>query len=295
MAHAVAGKPVHVQWMRWDEFQWENYKSARVHDMSGAINASGKMVAWKNEDWSFTSYGRPEYHEPAHGGEAGSLVVTQLAGYVGPSVEEGGPQASSGYNIPNEWGQHNFLGAPSQRQGALRIKSGSMRNPGSFFPTFVTESFVDELAALAGTDAIQFRLAHMTAGVATNVLQTAAQAAGWQTRPSPNPSSPGKNGIYTGRGVSQSGNVAEIFEVTVNAKTGRITIPRVTVATDRGLVINPTAVETQTEGGVVMGISETLYEGIRFDHTHILSRDWVTYPILRFRDAPGEINTIIIF
>lgn len=295
MAQAVPGTPVHVQWMRSDEFQWENYKGARVTDMSGAVNASGMMVAWKNEDWGFTQYGRPEYHEPVHGGEAGSLVVAQLAGYDGPSVEEGGgPQPGSGYIIPNQWGQHNFLGAPSQRKGALRIKSGSMRNPGGYETVYVIESFVDELAALAGMDAIQFRLAHMTPGQATNVLQTAALNAGWQTRPSPNPSGLGKNGLYTGRGVAQSGNVAEIFEVTVNPKTGKVTIPRVTVATDRGLVINPTAVETQAEGGVVMGISEALYEGIRFNNSNILSRDWVSYPILRFQNAPGEINISII-
>jgi CO/xanthine dehydrogenase Mo-binding subunit len=100
MAQAVNGTPVHVQWMRWDEFRWENYKSARIHDMTGALDSTGKVVAWKNEDWGFTQYGRPEYHEPSHGGEAGSLIAAQLAGYEGPSVEEGGgPQPESGYDI----------------------------------------------------------------------------------------------------------------------------------------------------------------------------------------------------
>jgi CO/xanthine dehydrogenase Mo-binding subunit len=133
----------------------------------------------------------------------------------------------------------------------------------------------------------------MSNATAINVLNTAAQSAGWDLRPSPNPDT-GKNGIYVGRGVTQGGNVAEVFEVVVNAKTGRVSFPKVTVATDRGLVINPLGVITQTEGGVIMGISETVYEGVTFDRSHILTRDWVTYPILRFKNAPGAINTIII-
>src|SRR5205823_6860322 len=125
----------------------------------------GKVVAWKSESWGFSGYGRPEYHEPTvaipaqgiaaaaglQGGEPGSLVAAQLAGWTGASVEEGsGGQGSAPYNVPNAWGYYNYLGAPSQRQGAIRIKNGSMRTVGGFDNTFAAESFIDELAALAG-------------------------------------------------------------------------------------------------------------------------------------------------
>jgi CO/xanthine dehydrogenase Mo-binding subunit len=293
MARAL-DKPVRVQWMRWDEHTWENYKSARVYDMSGAVDPNGKMVAWKTESWGFTNYGRPEYHEPAHGGEPGSLFVAQLAGWTGATVEEGGgPQSGPGYTIPNVWGKHNFLGAPSQRRGSLRIKSGSMRNPTGFFDSFAAESFVDELAALAGVDAIDFRLKHMTSPRAIAALQAAANAAKWEYRPSPNPNRP-KSGILTGRGVTIIGNVAEIFEVEVNTKTGKVFVPRVTVAIDAGLIINPNALTSQVEGAVTFGLSNGLYEQVRFDRSKVTSRDWVTYPIMRYKDSPPEINTVLI-
>jgi CO/xanthine dehydrogenase Mo-binding subunit len=293
LARAV-DKPVRVQWRRWDEHTWENYKSARVYDMSGAVDANGKMVAWKSESWGFTNYGRPEYHEPAHGGEPGSLFTAQLAGWTGATVEEGGgSQGSPSYTIPNLWGKHNFLGAPSQRKGSLRIKSGSMRNPSAFFDAFASESFVDELAALAGTDPIDFRLKHMTSPRAIAALRAAADAANWEYRPSPNPNR-GKGPILRGRGVTVGGNVAEIFEVEVNTKTGKVFVPRVVVAMDPGLVINPNALTSQVEGAVTFGISNGLHEQVRFDRTKVTSRDWVTYPIMRYKDSPLEIETVLI-
>jgi len=288
------GRPVRVQWMRSDEHTWENYKSARIYDMAGAVDPNGRMVAWKSESFGFTNYGRPEYHEPAHGGEPGSLFTTQLAGWKGATVEEGGgPQAAPAYTIGNVWGKHNFLGAPSQRTGSLRIKSGSMRNPTGFYDAFANESFVDELAALAGVDAIQFRLSHMTNARAINALQTAAQASGWQTRPSPNPNAR-KGDVVSGRGVTIIGNVAEVFEVEVNTKTGKVFVPRVTVAMDPGLVINPNALTSQVEGAITFGLSNGLYEQVRFDRTKVTSSDWVKYPIMRYRDSPPVINTVLI-
>ena len=287
-------KPVRVQWMRWDEHTWENYKSARVYDMSGAVDASGKMTAWKSESWGFTNYGRPEYHEPAHGGEPGSLFVAQLAGWTGATVEEGGgPQSGPSYTVPNVWGKHNFLGATSQRRGSLRIKSGSLRNPSGFFDMFANESFVDELAAAAGIDAIDFRLKHTTNPRAIAAFQAVAQAAKWEYRPSPNPNRL-KNGILRGRGVTISGTVAEVFEVEVNVKTGKVFVPRVTVAIDAGLIINPDALTSQVEGAITMGLSQGLFEQVRFDLSKVTSRDWVSYPIMRYKDSPPEINTVLI-
>ncbi|HZO98565.1 MAG TPA: molybdopterin cofactor-binding domain-containing protein [Gaiellaceae bacterium] len=287
-------RPVRVQWMRWDEHTWENYKSARVYDLSGALDANGKIVAWKSESWGFTNYGRPEYHEPAHGGEPGSLFVAQLAGWTGASVEEGGgPQSAPPFPIPNVWAKHNFLGAPSQRKGALRIKSGSMRNPTGFYDTYANESFIDELAALAGIDALQFRLNHLTSPRAITALQTVAQAAKWDFRPGPNPNR-GKGPILRGRGVTVQGNIAEVFEVEVSTKTGKVFVPRVTVAADHGLVVNPNALTSQIEGAVTFGLSNGLYEQVRFDRQKVTSRDWVTYPIMRYKDSPPVIDTVLI-
>jgi CO/xanthine dehydrogenase Mo-binding subunit len=262
--------------------------------MSGAVDATGRVTAWKSESWGFTNYGRPEYHEPAQGGEPGSLVSAQLAGWDGVTVEEGGgPQGMPSYTIPNVWGKHNFLGAPSQRQGTLRIKSGSLRNPTGFYDLFAIESFIDELANLAGMDAIDFRLKHMTNPRAIQAIRTAADAAKWEYRPSPNPNK-GNGRLMSGRGITLNGNIAEIFEVTVDRKTGKIAVPRVTAAVDLGLIINPNAVESQVEGAITMGLSQGIYEEVKFDRATVTSRDWVTYPIMRFRDSPVEINTILI-
>jgi nicotinate dehydrogenase subunit B len=309
MMSQLVGKPVRVQWMRWDELAWENYKSARLFDMSGGVDATGKVVAWKSESWGFTGYGRPEYHEPIaaipaqgitaksgrQGGEPGSLIASQLAGWTGAAVEEGygGGQGSAPYPIANAWAKFNYLGPTSQRSGPVRIKTGSMRTVNGFDNTFAAESFMDELAVLAGIDTLQFRMNHTTDPRAIAVLKAAADKAGWQYRPSPNPH-PGSGNLLTGRGVVLAGRVAHIFEVVVNKKTGKVLVPRVTVALDAGQHVNPDEIENQIEGATVMGISRVVVEEVKWNKSAITSRDWVTYPLLRIMDAPEEINIVLL-
>jgi nicotinate dehydrogenase subunit B len=175
----------------------------------------------------------------------------------------------------------------------VRIKTGSMRTVNSFDNTFASESFMDELAALAGMDPVQFRLNHLTEPRAIAVLQAAAAKANWEYRPGPNPNR-GKNGVMTGRGVVLAGTVAHIFEVVVNAKTGKVSVPRVTVALDAGQHVNPDEIESQIEGAVTMGISRAVLEQVTWNSSAITSRDWVTYPILRIRDSPAEINIVLL-
>jgi nicotinate dehydrogenase subunit B len=291
----AVGKPVRVQWMRSDELAWENYKSARVFDMSGGLDANGKMVAWKSESWGFTGYGRPEFHEPGQGGEPGSLLAAQLAGWTGNAVEEGygGGQGSVAYAVPNAFAKFNYLGPVSQRQGPVRIKTGSMRTVNGLDNTFASESFVDELAALAGVDALDFRIQHLTDARAVAALRAAADRHGYQYRPGPNPQRQ-QNGLLVGRGVASSGRVGSIFDVAVNPKTGRVHVTRATVAIDAGQHVNPKLIEAQVEGAIVQGISRTTIEEVQFDETKVTSRDWLTYPILRFKDMPNEVNVVLL-
>ncbi len=83
MSQAV-GRPVRVQWMRADETGWETYKTARVSDLRAGLDAAGNIVAWESAAWGFSGYSRPEYHEPRHGGDPGSLV-DRSACRMGPS------------------------------------------------------------------------------------------------------------------------------------------------------------------------------------------------------------------
>src|SRR5262249_52098046 len=155
--------------------------------------------------------------------------------WKGAAVEEGygGGQGSAPHPIANAWAKFNYLGPTSQRFGPVRIKTGAMRAVNGLDNTFPAESVMDELPGLAGIHTLQFRMNHTTDPRAIAVLQAAADKAGWQYRPSPNPN-PGHGNLLTGRGVVLSGRVAHIFEIVVNKKTGKVTVPRVTVALDAG-------------------------------------------------------------
>ena len=298
----AVGKPVRVQWSRADENGWEAYKAARISECQGGLDATGKIVAWDARTFGLSGYSRPEYHEPKHGGEPGSLVTAQLAGWTKPGLEEGFSGAAGNFepvyeDMPNKRVVFTYLGPTSHRQGPLRLRVGSMRGVGSPDNIFVAECFMDELAAAAGMDPIEFRLKHAPRVRGVVVLKAAAERAKWQTRPSH--SQPGNGDIAHGRGVALLGgnndtNVAGIYEVAVNRRTGVVKVERVTIAQDCGLVVNPDAVRNQIEGGVIQSISRALKEEVTFDRSRVTSLDWASYPIITFNEIPDEIAIVLI-
>ena len=89
-------------------------------------------------------------------------------------------------------------------------------------------------------------------------------------------------------------NVAGIYEVVVNRRTGVVRVQRVTIAQDCGLIVNPGAVRNQIEGGVIQSISRALKEEVKFDRSHVTTLDWSSYPIITFNEIPDEIDIVLI-
>jgi CO/xanthine dehydrogenase Mo-binding subunit len=172
------------------------------------------------------------------------------------------------------------------------------------------ESFIDELAAAAGADPIAFRLQQLqnTQKLAPSItpgfdpshyqrsiaaVETLRNTLKWQARPSPGSGARSKSNVVSGRGIALMGNYTNVFgamsaELEVNKTTGRVRVTRLVNVVDPGLIINPIAAQHAVAQGVIFALSRTLHEELRFSKSEVLSRDWVTYPILRFRDVPDQ-------
>jgi len=282
-------RPVRVQWMRHDEHGWEPQGSAMVRELEGLLAAGGTISSWTSSLWSATHGSRP----------GGPNARTLLAGALAE-----GPQAAS---------SQSFRGAerdlrPIYRLGAERTvahhltgfpsRTSSLRGLGSPANAFANESFMDELAAAARSDPVEFRLRHLDDPRARAVIEAAARLSGWSARPSPRAGRRGS--MMTGRGIGfvrydrAQAYVAAVAEVEVARETGRVHVRRVSVAHDCGLVVNPDGVRNQIEGNVVQAISRTLKERVRFDRRKVTSLDWSSYPILTFSELPDAIAIELI-
>jgi CO/xanthine dehydrogenase Mo-binding subunit len=128
------------------------------------------------------------------------------------------------------------------------------------------------------------------------VIRAAAKKAGWEPRAAAR--GPRSGDLLAGRGIAyaQRGGtiVAVVAEIEVERKTGRIWARKFTVAHDCGLVVNPRGLRQTIEGGLVQGISRTLFEEVRFDRNMVTSVDWNSYPILDMMDAPETIDVVVI-
>ena len=281
----AVGRPVRVQWMRHDEHAWEPKGPAMVMQARGAVDGNGRAVAWEYEVWSPTHSTRPR-------GDAGETLAGQLQGLPIKVPFIGGDRnARHGYEIDNERVVIHWLADMPLRVSALR-GLGAPQN------TFANESFIDELAAVAGADPVDFRLRHLRDQRAIDVVRAAASLASWQPRIGA--AALAENPIARGRGFAyaqyenENAYAAMVADVEVDRRTGAIRVRRVFVAHDCGLIVNPDGVRNQIEGNVVQTISRTLKEEVRFDRRRVTSLDWQSYPLLRFSEVPDAIEITLI-
>jgi CO/xanthine dehydrogenase Mo-binding subunit len=155
---------------------------------------------------------------------------------------------------------------------------------------------MDELAAAAGIDPIQFRSKYLTDERAKAVLAAAAEKYGWEPRPSPRRQASAD--VVTGRGIAlgiRGGTyVGNLAEVEVNRRTGAIRVVRYVMAHDCGLIINPLGLTQTLQANVIQTLSRTLKEEVRFNRRMVTSVDWASYPISRLSDVPPQVDIVLI-
>jgi CO/xanthine dehydrogenase Mo-binding subunit len=276
LATLTPGTPIRVQWSRADELSWEPFGPAMVGDVTATLGPEGRVSDWTYELWSNGHTARPGY-APEHGllADAHRAGVDALPPALDPPAARGLGSARNAepyYDFPRaEVRAHRLLTMP--------IRASALRSLGSHFNVFALESVMDELAAVADRDPLDFRLDHLGDPRARDVLTTAAEAAGWGT---PLPEASGR-GLAFCRYKNRGSYCAVVADI--EAKTS-IRVTRLTVAIDVGRVVNDDGLRNQVEGGAIQATSWSLMEQVTFDRESITSTDWESYPILRFSEVP---------
>lgn len=269
----AVGKPVRVLWNRADEHGWA-FKGPAMHaKIKAGFDAQGNVVGYVYDVWS-----------PSHVGT--SILGNQLNGWSTPNFF--GDDTADWYNFP----QRRIMVNALQRS---YLRYGNLRTLGAMQSGFFADAFVDEMAAAAGADALAFRLKYVKEPRMGAVLEAAAKQAKWVSRPSF--SQPQSGTVKRGRGIAlgEYGNtwVAAVAEVQVDTTTGKITVEKVVLSHDCGLVVNPDGVTNQVEGNVIQATSRTLMEEVKFDATGVTNLDWSSYPIITFPEVP-VVETVLV-
>ncbi|APV49184.1 isoquinoline 1-oxidoreductase [Betaproteobacteria bacterium GR16-43] len=267
------GVPVRVQWMRWDEHGWDPKGPPTLLDHKAVLDEKGNVSAWQS---AVFIPDRPKDIVVA-------LVPAELANLPREDSHPGNIHASLAipYSIPNIRCYANWL-------AETPFKPSWIRTPGRMQNTFANESFLDELAAAAGADPLEYRLRYLKDPRGVELLDRLAKMANWSPRKGPRDTGE----VMRGRGVSYTKYelvrtyVGIVADVEVNRKTGDIRVTKCFVAHDCGQIINPDGLRNQIEGNVVQTIGRVLYEQINFDRSTITSRDWASYRTTKFMDVP---------
>ena len=297
LAHQL-GRPVRMQWSREEETAWDTKGPAYLVRMRGGLDAQGNLVALDYEaraaDYCHLGYN-----------EHDTVLIAQLTGRRRQTAAAGGVASPSDmYSVPNRRTAGHVVSLPLVWETPLR--TGNLRDPNGPQVTFAGESFIDELAAAAKADPVEFRMRLLAAGTGDDsgfkrarsiaVVKAAADAFKWQPRPSPGVRGSGE--ILTGRGFAYAYRnqtvVANIAEVEVNRRTGRVWAKRLVCAHDCGLVINPEALRRTVENAMLHSLSRALYEEVTFDTEKVTSVDWRTSPTLTHLDTPAQIDVVLV-
>lgn len=265
IARAVAA-PVRLVWSREDDMRHDHYRPIGLHRMRAGLRADGTPVAWSHRVVCPSIVAK---FLPGWLPEFATRIAGPLKGGVDQGAVEGAAQLP--YAIP-----HLEI---SYSRADLGVPVGFWRSVGHSQNGFVVESFIDELAALAGQDPVAFRR-RLLAGHPRHlgVLDLAAQKSGWGS-----PAAPGR---ARGIAVHESFGswVAQVAEVSVEA--GQVRVHRVVCAVDCGTVINPDTVRAQMEGGIVFGLTAALYGKIEIEKGRVRQSNFHDYRMLTMRDTP---------
>ncbi len=257
IAKQVEG-PVKVVWTREEDTQHDMYRPMFFDRLLAGLDEKGRPLAWRNRF-------------------AGSSVIAR---YLPPAFNNGlNPDTIEGavdlvYDLPNLHVEYVRVEPPG-------VPTAFWRSVGPSHNVFVTESFMDELAAAARRDPVAYRLALLDGSPrAKAVLRLATEKAGWGRMLPPR----------VGLGVSVQNAfgtfLAQVAEVEVSTE-GAVRVRRVVCAVDCGTVINPDTVEAQIQGAVMFGITAALYGEITVKDGRIEQGNFDTYPILRLDEAPA--------
>jgi nicotinate dehydrogenase subunit B len=270
------GRPVRVQFMRWDELGWDNYGPAQLAEVRAGIDAYGKIIAYTYDGWQ-------------HGWHVNE-TSTELAMDTPPEERTGGSfsivvnrmSTGSMYRVPNR----KVVSHAIPMVGLL--KGSPLRSPLDMALSFASEQTIDDLAYAAKMDPLEFRRKNMGDTRWLGVLEAAAKAAAWTPRSAASKLS--DDDVVIGRGIAIGTHHvsygAAVAEIEVNKRTGAIVAKHLYGALDCGLTVNPALVENQIIGMMIQATSRMLKEEVTFDKNGVTSVDWVSYPVLRFAEHP---------
>ncbi|KJC60798.1 aldehyde dehydrogenase [Bradyrhizobium sp. LTSPM299] len=281
----AVGRPVRVQLTREQEHAWEPKGTAQLMDVNGGLNADGSVAGY---DFS-TRY-------PSNGAPTLALLLTGRIAPTPAVSEMGDRTAIPPYDYDNMRVVANDM--------PPIVRASWFRGVSALPNTFAHESYIDELAAEAEVDPIEYRLRYLKDKRAIDLVNAVAERAGWTPRPV-REAPEAEGDIVRGRGFAYALYVhskfpgygaawsAWIADVAVNKATGDVSVTRVVAGQDSGLMINPEGVRHQIEGNVIQSTSRALMEEVSFERGAVTAREWGAYPIIKFPDLP-EIDVLML-
>jgi isoquinoline 1-oxidoreductase beta subunit len=244
-------------WTREEDIQHDAYRPYYYDRLEAGLDEHGSPVAWT--------------HRVAGASVSARWDPTSVKNGLDTDAVD---SAAGPYNFPNVLIDY-------VRQDVPHLPVGWWRGVGPTHNVFVTESFIDELAAAAGQDPVAYRRALLDqAPRAKAVLDLAAEKSGWAN---------GKLGPGRGRGVSVLASfgsfLAQVAEASVKPD-GTVRVDRVVCAVDCGRTVNPDTIRAQVEGGIIFGITAALYGEITIDKGRVVQGNFDSYRPLRIDEAP---------
>ncbi|KOY03340.1 aldehyde dehydrogenase [Pseudomonas nunensis] len=274
----AVGKPVRVQLTREQEHLWEPKGTAQLMDVDGGLNADGSVAAYDFQ----TSY-------PSNGAPTLALLLTGRVEPVAAMFEMGDRTSIPPYDFENMRVTINDM--------APIVRASWMRGVSALPNTFAHESYIDELAFAAGVDPVEYRLRYLHDERAIDLVKSTAERAAWTPRTAPM-QTPNEDQLLRGRGFAYARYIhskfpgfgaawaAWVADVAIDRTTGDVSVTRVVIGHDSGMMINPAGVQHQIHGNVIQSTSRVLKERVTFEESTVASKEWGGYPILTFPEVP---------